>query len=101
MKTVLRALDRHVAAIEGSVEELNSPALAEGLAAVEQEQGDSFLFDSYRIYPLPEVMEVNLASRKSMLRAERHTSDDSGTIKDCLANEKWIAFGDNGGSVLC
>ena len=64
------------------------------------EKGDIFLFDSYRIYPLSEVMEVNLASRKSMHREEKRVSDDSGVFKDCIANEKWIAFGDNGGNSI-
>ena len=119
MKTVLNSLERHFDTIEGAAQELNSPATQDELNAVERElgvdfpddfrqlylwhdgeKGDIFLFDSYRMYPLSEVMEVNLAWRKSMRREEKRDADDSGVFKDCTANEKWIAFGDNGGNSI-
>lgn len=119
MKTILQTLDKHFKKIDGAEEELNPPTTSEALETAQRElgvefpddfrqlylwhdgeKGDIFLFDCYRIFPLSELMEMNRASRKSMRPDEKLVSDDSGAFKDCIANEKWIAFGDNGGNSL-
>ena len=119
MKNILRSLDEHFSSIDGAWEELNPPATPEALEAVERglgvefpndfrqlylwhdgEKGELFLFDSYRISPLSELMELNRDSRKSLRPEEKHVSGDSGVFKDCIANENWISFGDNGGNTI-
>lgn len=117
MKNILRALDDYFEKIDGAVDEFNSPATREALEAAEREldvdfpddfhqlylwhdgeKGVLFLFGSYRIFPLSELRKMHLASRESMHPIEKHVSDDSGVFKNAIANEKWIAFGDNGGN---
>lgn len=119
MKNILQSLDKHFGRIDGAGEELNPPATPEALEAAERElgvelpddfrqiylwhdgeKGDIFLFESYRIFPLSELLEMNRASRRSMRPEEKRVSDDSDVFKDCVANEKWIAFGDNGGNTI-
>jgi len=119
MKNILQSLDKHFGNISGAGEELNPAATPEALVSAERElgvefpddfrqlylwhdgeKGDIFLFDSYRILPLSELREMNLASRKSMRPEDKRVANDSGLFKDCFANEKWIVFGDNGGNTI-
>lgn len=117
MNNILQSLDKHFGLINGATDELNPPATAEKLEDAERElgvrlpdelrhlyswhdgeKGNILLFDCYRIFPLAELIEVNLASRKSMRPDKKKISDDSGVFKDGISNDKWIAFGDNGGN---
>lgn len=119
MKNILQSLDKHFGLIDAAADELNPPVTAGKMEAAERElgvrfpddfrhlylwhdgeKGDIFLFDDYRIFPMSELIEVNHALRKSMRTDEKHISDDSGVLKDCITNEKWITFGNNGGNTI-
>jgi cell wall assembly regulator SMI1 len=119
MKNILQQFEQQIAAMDGALEELNPPATAAELDAAERalgvklpddvrqfyqwrngDQGNQFLFGEFRIMPLSELLESNQASRKSMNPEWLTVTDASGVFKDCIANPKWIQFGDNGGNTI-
>lgn len=119
MNNILQKFEQQIADIDGALEELNPPATAAELDATEQalgvkfpedfrqlylwhngDQGNQFLFGEYRIMPLSELLESNQINRKSMNPKWQQVTDASGVFKDCIANPKWIQFGDNGGNTI-
>ena len=119
MKKILREFESHIASIEGAIGELLPPATSQELDIAERElgikfpedfrtlyqwhngdKGILFLFGAYRISPLSEILELYRFAQKSYSSDMEHISDDSGVIKDCIFNAKWIQFADNGGNTV-
>lgn len=119
MNSVLQKLEEHLGSIEGAQDELQPPATPEDLDAAEQElgvkfpedfrqfymwhngnQGILFLFGSYRVFPIKELLELNRMGRETMDPELEEVSDESGVFKDCIANPNWIQFADNGGNTI-
>lgn len=119
MRDLLEQLETHFSIIEKIEAELLPPASSEELGAIERElgvtfpedfrqlylwhNGDSgnlFLFGEFRISPLKDVLDLYRAARRSIDEDCYEVADDSGRVKDCVANHKWIQFADNGGNTV-
>ncbi len=64
------------------------------------QKGIYALFGEFRLIPIKEMLELNVSGRKSITKEYRKVHDDSGVIKDCIANPNWIYIGDNGGNTI-
>jgi len=119
MNKILQNFEKNISYIANVKEELLPPATNEELDEAEKklgvdfpqdfrelylwhngQKGHIFLFGEYRISPLEELLELNIIGRKSIQTDWLKVQDDAGIIKDCIANPKWIRFGDNGGNTI-
>jgi len=119
MEKLLREFEGHIASINGAMDELLPPATSDELDMAEQELGITFpddfrtlyqwhngdkgilfLFGEYRISPLSEILELYRFAQQSSSPEWQQVSDESGVIKDCISNPKWIQFADNGGNTI-
>ena len=119
MKNILREFESHISSIEGAMDELFPPTTSRELDIAEQElgiifpedfrtlyqwrngdRGNLFLFGEYRISPLSQILELYRFSQNAPSSDMKHASDDSGVLKDCISNTKWIQFADNGGNTV-
>lgn len=119
MKNILNQLEKHLSTIAEAEDELLAPVSAEDLEAAESElgvkfpeafrqlymwhngnKGDLFLFDTYRISPLKEMLMLHQQAMAAIDKELYEVHDDAGVFKDCIANTKWIQFADNGGNTL-
>ncbi|HCU53876.1 MAG TPA: hypothetical protein DIC36_06220 [Gammaproteobacteria bacterium] len=119
MKNILHKFEQQIADIDGALDEFNPPATAAELDAAERalgvkfpedfrqlylwhngDQGNQFLFGEFRISSLAELLELNRSNRESMEPTWQQVTDASGVFKNCIANSKWIQFGDNGGNTI-
>ena len=117
MNNILDKLEKHLASIPGVEDELLPPATVEKLDAAEDElgvkfpdefrqlymwhngnKGILFLFGSYRIFSINELVELNKHARNAFDKDWYKVTDDSRIFKDCIANPNWILFADNGGN---
>lgn len=119
MQTILENFEQIIKSIEQAKDELYPPATDEEINAAESElaitfpedlrelykwhngqKGIRFLYDEFRIYSLKEVVELHKNGLKGCKPDYFETEDESGVIKDCIANEKWVNIGDNGGNTI-
>ena len=119
MDDILQNFEKNILSIPDAKEELLPPATNEELDKAELilgisfpsefrdlylwhngQKGNIFLFGEYRISPLKELLELNRIGRKSITPDLTEIFDSAGTIKDSIANPKWIQFGDNGGNTI-
>lgn len=119
MQTILENFEQHLKPIDQAKDELLPPATDEEINAAEKElgikfpgdirtlfkwhngqKGIHFLYDEFRMYPLKEVVDLHKNGLKHCEPDYFETEDESGVFKDCIANEKWINIGDNGGNTI-
>lgn len=119
MEKLLREFESHIASIKGAMDELLPPATSDELDMTERELGITFpeefrtlyqwhngdkgilfLFGEYRISPLSEILELYRFSQQSSCSEWQQVSDESGVIKDCISNPKWVQIADNGGNTI-
>lgn len=119
MQELVEQLERHLSTIDNIEAALLPPASSEELDAAEQalgvrlpedfrqlyrwhngNRGELFLFGEFRISPLKDVLDFYRTAHCSFDEDYYEVTDESGQLKNCIANRKWIQFADNGGNTI-
>ena len=114
---IWQRLDAFLASIDGASAELGLPATDAQIALCEATLSISlppdflqslrchngagrilFLVGNFRLWPIAEIIELNMKHRSLHGNNEFSSGDITGRVKDLIYNPLWISIGDNGGS---
>lgn len=114
---IWKRLDALLASVDGASAELSPPATDAQIALCEASLSISlpsdfqqslrchdgvggilFLVGNFRLWPIAEIIDLNMKHRSLHGDNESSSGDVSGRVKDLTFNPLWISIGDNGGN---
>ena len=92
------ATDAQIAHCETSLSISLPPDFQQSLRCHNGVGGVLFLVGNFRLWPIAEIIDLNMKHRSMQWDNEFSSGDASGRVKDLIYNPLWVSIGDNGGS---